>query len=532
MSGTLGAVNPSSPESIIASARALAAMGSHREAECMLRGALARLPSHGAFRLALMGLSVDAAAGSWPPLTLAQVEQWICDGMLVEALAALCGCSFGEDGQCWSDLLGELLAPPPDAGDEHRGVHQSLLRGGASVAMTTLEDMSLKASLSPWAERRLRLLRWMLIDNAKAAPRDSQVDLQASPLAHALFAPLEARDLAGMADAAKAVDHPDAELTAGALERLAREVQKQGSPETADKRTVAHNGRTAAAMQLHMTSFETARALYEQLLTKAAEPEVAQLLVAVQGIERVLTGRPYIHRSFAAPKANRFDDVTARHPEQRALASTPAAIGGTREGLGFDDQTRVAASAEIPLAAFGDEETRSVVLPEAKIKVAPYREFGNEVTRVDARHASSVSEVGFDDITVRRNLQKSPTSGSKPAPAFVTDDTLSIEDSDFARALDAATSPDAAKPSAKRPRSSGTAPLGTISDDDPSPAEQAQARPESVPREPVSESVPPMQEYAEQPEPVVEPVLERAKRNSVIVAAIVSVGVPDKGSLQ
>lgn len=418
MSDTLPDVNPSSPESIIASARALAAMGSHREAECMLRGALARLPDQGAFRSALMGLSVDAASGSWPPLSILHVERWIRDGMLVEALAALSGCSFGEDGQRWAHLLGELLAPPPDTSQAHSSVHQSLLRGGASVAMAKLDDLSRSTNLEPWAARRLQLLRWMLIDNAQSAPRDSQVDVLASPLAKALFEPLEARDLAGMVRAAEATDHPDAQLTARALARLAHEVQKQGSSESADQRTVQHMGRTAAAMQLHMTAFESARAVYEQMLTKAAEPEVAQLLVAVQGVERVLIGRPFNLRTFSAPKADKFEDITAHNAEQRALASAPSAIGGTREGLGFDDQTRVAASAEIPLAAFGDEITRAIVLPESRIADADSAKVA--VPEVATNDASEDVEVDFEhEATLPVSALDGPTV---PHPLKTQDD--------------------------------------------------------------------------------------------------------------
>ncbi|MFK8002672.1 MAG: hypothetical protein AB8H86_24015 [Polyangiales bacterium] len=497
MSDTLGSVNPSSPESIIASARALAAMGSHHEAECMLRGALARQPAHGPFRLALMGLSVDAAAGSWPALSILQVEQWIRDGMLVEALAALSGCSFGEDGQRWALFLGELLAPPPDAGHDHHAVHQSLLRGGASVAMATLEDMSRAATLSPWAQRRLQLLRWMLIDNAQSATCDSQVDVRASALAKALFDPLEARDLTGMAKAARSVEHPDAESTAQALDRLAKEAQTQGDAASADKRTVQHIGRAAAAMQLHMTSFESARAVYEQMLTKAAEPEVAQLLVAVQGVERVLIGRPFTQRSLSVPKPGRFEDVTAPNPEQRALASAPSAIGGTREGLGFDDVTRVAASAEIPLAAFGDEETRSIALPvsesetdsqgAADSRPPPERTFGDDVTTTRAPIATRGRDVGFDDVTTTRPPISTPAS-----PTFVTEDTQDA----LLATMDGPTIPDAHPPSPAHVTivKNTTAPLGVITEDD----------------------------LAQK-----EPALERPNRNSVIVAAIVSVGAEE-----
>ena len=471
-------MNPSSPESIIASARALAAMGSHREAECMLRGALARLPEHGAFRLALMGLSIDAAAGSWPPMSILHVERWIRDGMLVEALAALSGCSFGEDGQRWAHLLGELLAPPPDSSQENASVHQSLLRGGASVAMTTLEDLSRAAPLEPWAARRLQLLRWMLIDNAQSAPRDSQVDVLASPLAKALFETLEARDLAGMARAAEGVDHPDAQATAQALDRLAREANKQCSPESADKRTVQHMGRAAAAMQLHMTAFESARAVYERMLTKAAEPEVAQLLVAVQGVERVLIGRPFNQRIFSAPKASKFEDVTAYHAEQRALASTPAAIGGTHEGMGFDDQTRVAASAEIPLAAFGDEITRAIVLPEA-------------ANAADGLDESPRAEGGFEDVTAPHPLKTAQMPVRAPS-SFSDDVTLPV--SDVANAFGAPTAPAGTlEPEAFGVRATQVAPdplLHTVS------AEQ-------TPQEPS----------------------EGPNRNSVIITAIVPVGV-------
>ncbi|MCA9614026.1 MAG: hypothetical protein KC586_14815, partial [Myxococcales bacterium] len=156
-------------------ARAMVARGAFREAEIVLRGALARGGHDGDahFALATLERGGSLPPGAIPTLDLELVDRWIREGWLVEASALLGGVDLGQLAEEWSNLLGELLSPVPAHAEEALvHMHRELLSGGASVALAILEDRLREGALPGWAERRLALLRWMLLDNAGSAPDD------------------------------------------------------------------------------------------------------------------------------------------------------------------------------------------------------------------------------------------------------------------------------------------------------------------------------------------------------------------------
>lgn len=273
-------------------ARALFARGSRVESLALLRGAVARDPEQ-ARCVALLQTVTEQGPPSAPPessgvleLDLALVDRWIRAGMLVEALALLSGTPMGslETGREWAQLLGELLAPVPvDAEPVMASMHRQLLTGGASVAMSLLEDRA-KETPPPaaWALRRLELLRWMLLDNAAPAEEAPRLPEEVpSLLAGAIRGGIHQRNFHATVEGARAFCRqypasPDAARTLVALEALAEEVAAH-SGGTARHRTMPVFGRPAAALQLRMCNLSNAASVYRRLLSAGHDPEVSRL---------------------------------------------------------------------------------------------------------------------------------------------------------------------------------------------------------------------------------------------------------------
>lgn len=358
-------------------ARALHAKGETFEAEVIVLGALARDPSDTDARSASLAIRRGQKLGAPakpPTIDLRLVDQWIRAGMLVEALALLVAQPIdGEESRAqeWADLLGELLAPvPAHAEPDFVEMHRQLLRGAATVAMAVLEDRNAEGPLPPWADRRLALLRWMLLDNAQAPDRDEKA-VATSPLAEALQPALAQRSLVTARDAAGEFvrDHPDDEEAAevlAALEALVDEMNAHGDMDLTSGQTVPVMGRPAAAMQLQMASLEGAAALYRKLAQgQVTIPEARGLLYSVETVLRALKPRPEGERVFTRPTQDGFEDRTKpAGAELRRLAASPVARG--RSGTFEDDEapTRVAADGELPLDAFDDSQTREIHLPD------------------------------------------------------------------------------------------------------------------------------------------------------------------------
>jgi len=330
-------------------ARAMVARGARREAEIVLRGTLARGGHDGDahFALATLERGGSLPPGPMPALNLELVDRWIREGLLVESLALLAGIDLGGPAEEWANLLGELLAPvPAHAEDAFVQMHRELTSGGASLALTILEDCERRGGMPGWAERRLSLLRWMLLDNAEAAPDDhAPQGMAPSALAAVLRVPLAQRSLEGVLDAVEeyARSRPD-DLDVRALlplvRLLVREMTTLLQMDLSGFQTVPVAGRPAAAMQLRMGNLDGAASIYRSLTAKQpGDTMVAQLHDAVRGLQRVLEGRPVLDRSFAPPR----DEVRAPRDEgrKRPTASFEAFADAKAKtaAIEFDDST-------------------------------------------------------------------------------------------------------------------------------------------------------------------------------------------------
>lgn len=324
-------------------ARAMVARGARREAEIVLRGTLARGGHDGDahFALATLERGGSLPPGPTPRLDLELVDRWIREGLLVESLALLAGIHLGGPAEEWANLLGELLAPvPAHAEDAFVQMHRELTSGGASVALTILEDRERQSALPGWAERRLSLLRWMLLDNAEAAPDDhAPQGLAPSALAAVLRVPLSQRSLEGVLAAAEEFarsrpDDPDARAVLPLAHLLVREMTTLLQMDLSGFQTVPVAGRPAAAMQLRMGNLDGAASIYRSLTAKQpGDSLVSQLHDAVRGLQRVLEGRPVLDRSFAPPR----DPV--RRPTVGLETRLPDSSKSKPPAIDFDDHT-------------------------------------------------------------------------------------------------------------------------------------------------------------------------------------------------
>lgn len=324
-------------------ARAMVARGARREAEIVLRGTLARGGHDGDahFALATLERGGSLPPGPTPRLDLELVDRWIREGLLVESLALLAGIHLGGPAEEWANLLGELLAPvPAHAEDAFVQMHRELTSGGASVALTILEDRERQSALPGWAERRLSLLRWMLLDNAEAAPDDhAPQGLAPSALAAVLRVPLAQRSIEGVLAAAEEFarsrpDDPDVRAVLPLARLLVREMTTLLQMDLSGFQTVPVAGRPAAAMQLRMGNLDGAASIYRSLTAKQpGDTMVSQLHDAVRGLQRVLEGRPVLDRSFAPPR----DQV--RRPTARIETRLPEPPKAKAAAIDFDDST-------------------------------------------------------------------------------------------------------------------------------------------------------------------------------------------------
>jgi len=285
-------------------ARALHQRGSTDEALALLRGALCRDPAQPGAR-ALMAQLTDGQPVDGPrrsmELGLSLCDAWVRRGMLVEALSLLGGTPLGSGdmGREWANLLGELLAPVPvDAEAVLVEMHRQLVTGGASVALTLLEERDRnEPALPAWATRRLELLRWMLLDNAASAPADADGDRLAPSLLAAKLSSIRRRGLAAALHAMRELldgepEHRDGARVLEALETLQNDIDRQASLAGASNKTMPMHGHTAAVMQVRMGNLDVAKRLYEKLVDQDDDDRARLMLSSIDVIERALAGEP------------------------------------------------------------------------------------------------------------------------------------------------------------------------------------------------------------------------------------------------
>lgn len=284
-------------------AKALHRRGSVTESVALLRASVARdAEQAGAKRLLEMALAGEDLGGPSTTVELGYglVDTWIRRGMLVEALALLGGTSLGsrDKGREWANLLGELLAPVPvDAEDVLRAMHRQLMTGGASVALTLLEERDRKAPAMPaWARRRLELLRWMLLDNAEVLDAVESDALAPSELAGAVTVLVRRGLTAGLAALRELVGRrpelADGHRALEALETLAANIQEETARAGSGHHTMPMVGHPAAVMQIRMGNLREALALYERLIREHDDERARVLAAQVELLLRVLDGQP------------------------------------------------------------------------------------------------------------------------------------------------------------------------------------------------------------------------------------------------
>ncbi len=309
-------------------ARVLLDRGSVREASALLAGAVAR--DHREIDCARLLDEVRAdrrppPLDPAPPLTLELVDRWIRRGMLVEALALLGGTDMGseETGREWANLLGELLAPVPvDAEPALVEMHANLLRGGASVALVLLgERAGREPALPAWAMRRLELLHWMLLDNARTAERHPELALGApTALATAVREAVNHRNLRGALEAARArhaVDpsDPDPPAVARAVEAILREIERHADDGLHEARTLPMLGRPSASMQLRMGNLEQAAKVYRSILgDEPSDAHAESMLGHVEALLRAAAGEPVVDTWGAETVLHDDDDTSDTEP--------------------------------------------------------------------------------------------------------------------------------------------------------------------------------------------------------------------------
>jgi hypothetical protein len=286
-------------------ARTLLGLGSRRAGLALLRGVLAREPANekcaALLESAQLGNIATSDTTPAPLLSFELVDRWLRRGMLVEALALLGGTSMGVDetGREWANLLGELLAPMPTEADlELLDVHRHLLTGGASVALVTLEDRARREPLPSWAQRRLELLRWMLLDNASAVAAYS-LELGDAPdtLALAVRQALQTQNLDVLLEAARtwAAERPDDPRLHGvlhAVESIRATLAGAAGEGSRQDLTLPLSGHSFAAAQLAMGNIVVAAGAYAKLLEADEDDALARSMGgAVETLLRVARGQ-------------------------------------------------------------------------------------------------------------------------------------------------------------------------------------------------------------------------------------------------
>lgn len=477
-------------------ARTMVARGATRDAMVLLRGALARDPKDGDLRFALTTLERGEAMppGPTPPLDLALVDGWIREGHLVEALALLGGLDLGGPSQEWANLLGELLAPvPAHAEIAFVAMHRELLSGGASLALSHLEDRERESALPGWAERRLSLLRWMLLDNAQDAPTDQQpIGDAPTALAGALRAPFSERNLDGVLDAARrfASEHPDdadARAAVAIVTRLSDEMTAQLTMDLSGYQTVPVAGRPAAAMQLRMANLDGAASIYRGMAARQPGDDTIRALVeAVSGLQRLLEGRPVVDRSFPPPP--REVVIVGASTIGAASAAKPAAAAP--KPLGASPATKplgsAAASASAPAAkpAFGSapvahSASRSATEAEDSSRVAL-----ETLPRGRSRTILEPLPRGASPTTLEPLPRRESPTILEPVPSWERAAEM------FAASAPGSQPPGASSSAAREPAPTSSSPPASAPSFPPPPSSAALQRPDARARRSASEMPP------------------------------------------
>lgn len=365
-------------------ARSCAAHGRVREAEGLLRAVRAREPKN----LVVSVLLDDVVAGRMPApegvkmVDLTVVDAWIRNGWLVEALLVLASGELGGPSREWAELLGELLAPvPAHAEDVFVEMHAHLLSGGASVALALLEDRKRISPFPSWAQRRLQLLRWMLLDNALSLPEEGHVEAL-TQLAQVLEGPLGERSLVKALAAVQAYaersEDADARACEAHLQMLVEEVAATTSSPNVSVKTVAVDVRHTASLQLMMANFDAAGAIYRAILNeRPGDPIIAPLYNATQAVLLARMSQPV-----PAPLGGDDDDDANEETlsdigEEPTMAASRDAV---LAAIGAPPKSALSPPSSREVTEVTPNPSRDVtdvtLMPEAAVVVSPIRFVG------------------------------------------------------------------------------------------------------------------------------------------------------------
>lgn len=224
-----------------------------------------------------------------------------------------------------------------------------------------------------------------------------------TPVAAALRPALDARDLDGMARAARelAARCPDARTASQALALLVREAEEQIAEVELSAHTVPVSGRRAAAVQLRMANFEVASGLYEELLrAQPGDRQLAAVVAALRDLEAALTGAPSSDAGTPEPWLDEETEVVEP-------AAGPA--GGVDAALRQGPSGEVTRLVRDPLLVY-DERTRAVPLPEGAAPSGGQASPDAEVTRAVDLDELPLAAFG-DEVTQQRQLEPPPGAG-------------------------------------------------------------------------------------------------------------------------
>lgn len=345
-------------------ARALQRRGSVAESIALLRGAVSRDGAQATSTDLLARATAGEDLGG--PSTTVElgyglVDSWIRRGMLVEALALLGGTSLGsrDKGKEWANLLGELLAPVPvDAEDALRAMYRQLMTGGASVALTLLEERDRKEPpMAAWARRRLEVLRWMLLDNAEVLDAEAGDALAPSELAATVGVLVRRGLTAGHAALREFVgQHPsnrDALRALEAVDLIVANLEEEAARLGGGNKTMPMVGHPAAMMQLRMGNLREALSVYERMIRERDDDRARVLAAEVEVLLRVLDGQPVTEDddAFESEVTQMRGDMFADEPTLEELA------GATKEvRLPEYPEEAPERSGPIPVTAMGIPE--------------------------------------------------------------------------------------------------------------------------------------------------------------------------------
>ena len=442
-------------------ARTLLKNGDDHAAVTILRAAVVRDPTELGCAEMLAGLE-DRISGQFGdrtsqrmlPVSQAVVDDWISQGMMIEALALLLTKFEGARLE-WATLLGELLAPiPARSHSDFVDVHDHLMRGSASLALASLQDRKNGGKVMPqWALRRLELLQWLLIDNAPVAERDSVApDPSANELSILIREGIARRSFSALVIAVEdyAERNPQnagAIAAQRALSTMLQHLSAVDDAHTMSAATMPISGPLAGMTQLRMLNFEMAKKLFTRMRAFETSIPVDELIAAIEVIQASEVGETSSVEgedeapSFTKPVARRgfVEEVVTRETDTRGLfrslnnssvrtrapmidaATSVTDLSSLASSMEMvEEPTRIVELPELTHPPFSDEElTTPGAVPSAiqKLRDAESGSLGIDVTfeldeRDDTESFEASATLPVDDQSIAKYVERAKAAAN------------------------------------------------------------------------------------------------------------------------